>query len=243
MKFMRSVLVIIASVFLLGCNKVPPQARSIPEAVKATQNYSKDELQRQIVIGMSMAEVTNKFGAPGSLIKADESRFLMQYYFPLTLNRHEGLAGFSIDIKDGAVQRWSPIESVGGGSELTDDDVISPLGERLFQIYIIPKDKTNMDKIVSKDGVIQFDDLKLACNLAFNAKVYVGNKDKEGWQSVHLFLGEQDSLKLGSLTETNIDKQLLIMCRDQKVVFTRISMALSAPSFEFRVKDISSLTD
>src|SRR5438876_229276 len=97
---------------LCSCNKKSHELPSTATSQATARVYSEAELNELIVSGMSMAKVTNTFGAPGATVPIQESVVVFLYTFPFKItSRAEGrhLTGFTVKLRDGKVRSWSPI--------------------------------------------------------------------------------------------------------------------------------------
>src|SRR6266480_2954216 len=102
--------------FATGCNPKSTDSETAVGQPQAANNYTEAELKKLIMSGMSIKDVTNKFGPPGSVVKATENTTLLTYMFPFEARQQSGpyLTGFSIEIRDEHVVRWSPVTGMTG---------------------------------------------------------------------------------------------------------------------------------
>lgn len=225
---------------LVGCNSKSNEPQIKADQSHATKVYSEAELNKLITLGMSIAEVTNKFGPPGSAVRTSENRILLNYMFPFEPKQEQGsyMMGFGIDIKDGKVARWSPIR--GMASKITPEGRIQgSSGEQPFQIFLSTDSQTNLVNAVESEGSADSSSLKGSPDLDFKAKVFVGNSGNQrpGERTVILVLNNEDDSKLKDLTEKNSGKRLLIVCRNKVIAAPVISVPLGSRQVKFTVKD------
>ena len=231
----------IALVSSLGCRRGSSESPLPVNRSQATKVYSEAELDKLITPGMSIADVTNKFGLPGSAIQISEGMILLSYSFPFEVKKPEDgpyLTGFGIDIKNGRVVRWSPITGMtgktiqGGGSQ-------GSFGEQSFQIFLVTDSLTNVVNTIESEGSADASSLKASPNAVFKAKVFAGNSGSErpGEQTVILVVSEQDTSKLKELSENSFGKRLLIVCRNRVIAAPTISAPLASRQLIFTVKD------
>src|SRR6266540_5042369 len=159
-KFLSQVFLFALAV-LAGCgqNSNKPQSK-----VTATKVYSEAELDKLIVPGMSIAEVTNKFGPPASEMQIKENVVNLMYTFRFeTITREERLhmTGFDVHTKDGKVVVWSPIMGEArkmfhaGGSQ-------NSFGEQLFQVFLAIDSLTNVANTVDSEASADASSLKVS---------------------------------------------------------------------------------
>src|SRR5712664_1490011 len=82
-----------------GCGKNSSESQSQVTA-NETRVYTKAELDKFIVSGMSVSEVTNIFGTPASKIQVGENVVILMYSFPFEAVVREGglrLTGFDVN--------------------------------------------------------------------------------------------------------------------------------------------------
>jgi hypothetical protein len=230
-----------ASTLTVGCNR--ESGRSIRTEQASIKVYTGAELDKLIVPGMSAADVTNHFGSPGSATEIGLGVVMWTYSFPLEPKKLRlQLAGFSIYLKDGKVERWSPMMEESrqtfqtGGSQ-------GAFGEQSFQIFLAIDGLTNVANTVDSVGGADARSLKATPDLEFKANVFIGSSSKErpGEQTVILVLGERDALKLKDLSEDNFGKRLLIVCQKQAIAAPVISAPLASRQLMFTVKNATVL--
>lgn len=226
--------------FAAGCGENAKSPESTIPAW-ATRPYTEQELDRLIVPGMAIGEVTNIFGPPASENQISERAVSLRYTFPLeTIMRKGGLrmTGFHMDFKDGKVVAWSPImgEFKGnfqaGGSQ-------GSFEEQSFQVFLATGNLTNVATTVDADGSADASDLKASPDMAFKAKVFAGSSggERPGEQTVILVVSDQDAAKLKGLTEDNFGKRLLFVCRNRVIAAPAISAPLASRQLMFTVKN------
>jgi hypothetical protein len=229
-----------ALIFAAGCSenaKIPESA--VPAG--ATRPYTKQELDKLIVPGMGIGEVTNTLGPPASEMQISERAVSLMYTFPLETIVQEGglrMTGFDVHFKDGKVVAWSPIMGESkktfqaGGSQ-------GSFGEQSFQVFLATGNLTNVATTVDVEGSADASDLKASPDMAFKAKVFAGSSGSErpGEQTVILVVSDQDAAKLKGLTEDNFGKRLLIVCRNKVIAAPAISAPLASRQVMLTVKN------
>ena len=230
---------------LSGCYRGSVDSQAIVDRSRASKVYTETELNNLITRGMSIADVTNKFGLPGSAVKVSEDTILLTYMFPFEARQEQGpyLTGFSIDIKGGQVASWSPVTGMTGTTIKAGGSQAS-FGDQSFQIFLASGGLTNVANAVDSDGIADGSDLKAVPDLAFKAKVFAGRSGNEhpGEQTVILVVTEQDASKLKDLSENNSGKRLLIVCRSRVIAAPVISAPLASRELMFTVKNPSVLS-
>jgi hypothetical protein len=225
----------------LGCRRSSNEPPVAVDQSHATNIYSEAELDKLITPGMSIADVTNTFGLPGSAIQVTENMILLTYMFPFEVKKQEEgpyLTGFGIDIKDGRVIRWSPVTGMtgkttqGGGSQ-------GSLGEQSFQIFLVTDSLTNVVNTIESEGSADAGSLKASPDMAFIAQVFAGisGSERPGERTVILVVSQQDASKLKDLSENNFGKRLLIVCRNHVIAAPAITAPLASRQLLFTVKD------
>lgn len=233
-------LVLISVTSSMGCNRKSTEAQIAVNPYQAAKIYTETELNTLITPGMSMAEVTNKFGLPGSAVKVTENLIYLTYMFPFDVGRTQGtyMTGFGIDVKDGRVIRWSPVTGMigktieGGGSQ-------DSFGEQSFQIILATDSLSNVVNTVNSQGSADASALNVSPDMVFKAKVFAGNSDSEhpGEQTVILVVSDQDASKLKDLTQNNFGKRMLIICQNTVIAAPTIAVPIASKQFMFTVKD------
>lgn len=223
-----------------GCDSRSRRPQINVDPSRATRIYNQQELTKLIALGMTLTDVTNTFGLPGSAVKTSEHNVMLNYMFPFKPESGPGpqLTGFSIHIQDGRVIRWSPITGMTFDTS-PDGPVQGAPGEQLFQIFLSTDKNTNLVNAVESKGIADAGSLKGPPDLTFKAKVFSGDagKDHPGEQSVILVLSEHDASQIKSLTETNFGRRLLIVCRNKIVLTATISVPLASKQIIFSVRN------
>lgn len=223
-----------------GCgDKARKTDSTIPAG--AIKPYTTQELDKLIVPGMGIGEVTNTFGPPASEMQISEHTVSLMYTFPFETIVQEGglrMTGFDVHFKDGKVVTWSPIM---GESKKTFQAAGSQgsFGEQSFQVFLATGNLTNVATTVDGEGSADASDLKAFPDMAFKAKVFAGSSGSErpGEQTVILVLSDQDAAQLKALTEDNFGKRLLIVCRNKVIAAPAISAPLASTQLMLTVKN------
>jgi hypothetical protein len=208
----------------------------------ATRPYTKAELDKLIVPGLKIGEVTNLFRPPASEIRLSEHAATLLYVFPLeTITREGGLrmTGFDVHLKDGKVVAWSPMMGESKKAAFAAGGSPSSFGEQSFQIFLATGSLTNLVTIVDSEGSADISNIKASPEMAFRAKVFAGRSGSErpDEQTVILVVNDQDAAKLKTLSEENLGQRLLIVCRTNVISAPTILAPLSSPQLMFTVKN------
>ncbi|NOS72452.1 MAG: hypothetical protein HOP33_21335 [Verrucomicrobia bacterium] len=238
---MRTIILLFAlAAFAVGCGQKSNEPQSKVTS-NATKVYSEVELNKLIVPGMSIAEVTNTFGIPASEIPVNEKVLIFMYSFPFETVVREGglrLTGFDVNFRDGKVVDWSPVMGESRKSFQAGESQDSS-GDKNFQIFLATDGLTNVLNKVESEGSADASDLKTAPDMTFTAKIFSGKSGSErpGEQTVILVVSEQDVSKLKELSENSFGKRLLIVCRNRVIAAPTISAPLASRQLLFTVKD------
>jgi hypothetical protein len=201
-------------------------------------------MNKLIAPGMSAADVTKQFGSPGSITEIGQGIVMWTYSFPIQPERTElHLGGFSVYLKDGKVEKWSPVmeesrKTFGAGA------TPGAFGEQSFRLFVANDRLTNVANAVESDGSADASSLKASPDLEFRAQVFTGSSGNErpGEQTVILVLAQQDASKLEVLTQDNFGKRLLIVCRNRAIAVPVISAPFVSRQVMFTVKGPSALS-
>jgi hypothetical protein len=217
----------------VGCHR----EKQVHDPVKI---YTEAELTNLISPGMSMTELTNKFGLPGAASEITSNTILFTYLYPFEVTRHEQglhLEGFGVTLKDGRVLRWSPIMTESYPM-FQGTQIQASLGEETFELLFQTDDCTNLLNTLDSLGSVDVSSLKISTAIVFKAQVYVESSDASATnKSLMLIIGDRDVPKLEKLTEGNLGKRMLIICRNILIAAPSVSMPLDSNKFHFPVKD------
>ncbi|MBN1548188.1 MAG: hypothetical protein JW902_16160 [Syntrophaceae bacterium] len=234
----------IALICATGCNRESTESLITVDQSRSSKVYTEAELNNLIVVGMSIAEVTNKFGLPGSAVNVGENQILLTYMFPFKAKHEQGpyLTGFGIDIKDGRVARWSPVTGMTGKTVEAGGSQTS-FGEQSFQVFLATGSLTNVVKTVDTEGIADASNLQASPDLTFKAKVFAGSAGSErpGEKTVILVVSDQDASKLKDFSEDNFGKRLLMVCRKKVIAAPAISAPLASRQLMLTVKNAAVL--
>ena len=217
---------------LVGCGQDTSKTQS-RQTSQATRTYTEDELDKLITPGMSIADITNRFGLPGSAIQVTEHIVLLTYSFPEAISPKQRLhlTGFGVDIKDGKVARWSPVTGESGKPQ-------GLFGEQLFELFIVNGNLTNALNAFESEGGTKADSLKVSPQTIFKAKIFAGKSGSEGpgEKTVILVVNEEDAPKLQGLTEKHVGERTLLVHRGNVVAAPTITVPVTSRQFMFTVK-------
>lgn len=239
MNRMLPLFLVLALACASGCSPKSGESEMVVDQSQSSKVYTEAELDSLIAPGMSIADVTNKFGLPGSAVDVGRNAVLFTYMFPFEAKQQHGpyLTGFGIDIKNGRVVRWSPVTGMSGMT-VEAGGTQSSFGELAFQVFLVIGNLTNVATTVDTEGFADASGLKVSPDMAFNAKVFAGSSGSErpGEQTVILVVSDQDAAKLKGLSEDNVGKRLLIICSNKVVAAPVISAPLASKQLMFTVK-------
>jgi len=228
---------------VMGCNPSSKQSSVTVNPDNATRYYDESQLGNMIVSGMTVADVTNKFGLPGSLVKVSKERTILIYAFRFGVLHDDNLTGFTVDTTDDHVVRWAPIKGPNHStsSAFNGEGPLKPFGEQSFRLFLANGSMTNVANLVDSKGSADASDLEASPEMTFNAKVFVGsiNGELPDKKAVLLVVSEKDASKLKGLTENNLGRRLLIVIRNRVIAAPVISVPLASTQIEFTVKDSS----
>jgi hypothetical protein len=226
----------------VGCHRGP-----VAHYVRA---YNKTELDELIKSGMTEVQVTNTFGpATPEMRDVEGSNVIITYLFFPEQIKHDSkvhLVGFSVDIDNGRVTSWSGIdgESFSTFQTVTSSQAATSLGEMRFEIFIETDSLTNTLDMLDSNGRADVSDLKLAPDVVFEAQAFAHRDEKASSTNAILFLvlSDNDVPKLRELSENNLGKRMLIVCRNEAIASPRILMPLTSNKIEFSVSDLELLS-
>lgn len=241
----RSLLVVACGLLFAGCPAGKPEPplnepRSQGTA-NATRVYTKAELDKLILPGMSVFEVTNTFGSPASRIQVRENDVILAYSFPFETVVREGgprLTGFDVNIRNGKVLGWSPVMGESRNS-FSSGAAQGSFEEQTFQVFVATESLTNIVNTVDSEGSADASNLQGTPDMSFKAKMFSGNMGSErpGELTVILVVSEQDASKLKGLSEDNLGKRMLIVCQNRVLAAPVISVPLTSRQLMFPVKN------
>ncbi len=236
-----NICILLAFASALGCHRKADESHMAMDKTQSIRVYSENELNRLILPGTTIADITNIFGLPGSSVSIGANTILLTYMFTFEERQEKGpyLTGFGIDIKDGRVARWSPVTGMTGVTARGGESQ-GTFGEQTFSIYLTANDSaTNIISIVRSQGSADASSLKLPPDLTFKAKVFAGDSGSGilGEQSVILVVSDQDASKLKELTQDSFGKHLIIVCHNKVIAIPVISSPLSSRQITFTIKD------
>lgn len=241
--FCRLVSAILAvSTLIIGCSK---RSNDGPEGrpPKSLKKYSVAELNQIITTGMPAEDVTNAFGVPGTANRISESAVLLTYRFPHTSGEEAlHVAGFSIVLQAGRVTQWSPIHQKSvrrkppagvGGSK----------GNKTIQLFVATDNRSPLVDAVRLQGYAAASELNGSADLTFSAKMFAGDAEtkRPGEKTVILLLDSLDASKLRNLTETNVGRRLLVVCKSNVIAAPLISAPFVGGQVQFTAKGSAAL--
>jgi hypothetical protein len=239
-KNLRPCFILFGLLFVAGCGHGTngPNSNLTPNSTKI---YSKAELDKLIVPGMSKADLTNIFGNPGAEIPENDETVLLMYSFPFdVVSREQGLQliGFTVKVRNGNVVNWSPTQGELGK---TTEPAASPatFGEQPFEIFTVSDSLTNVLRVFDSGGSADMSNSTVSPVLTFTAKASAGSStsDRPDEKTLLLVLNDQDAAKLRELTENNFAKRLLIVCRQVVISAPVVSEPISTNQVMLTVKN------
>jgi hypothetical protein len=234
----------LASIFvtlaiLCGCHG-EKSGRSNSHAERSLASYTQSDLEKMIVPGMSITEVTNKLGSPGSAIPVSSNTLMLIYSLPIEETQSEvHFAGLNIYIKDGKVDRWHPITSESRKTPDPSGRSQRPPAEKTFEVFLVTEPLTNLFKAFQAEGSASTAGLQSAPDLRFKAKVLDGGATAPGSDErfMTLVVNDADAVKVRALTEANFGKRILVAWRNRVIAAPVIREPITSNQFRIRTRD------
>jgi hypothetical protein len=199
--------------------------------------YTEDELSHLITIGMSLADVTNRFGPPGSVLDESGQRRLLLYNFR-SQPKKKGpyVAGFDIDTKDEKVIRWSPALAQVGNP--LPGGAVRRSGDAAFEIFIGDDTFVELINTVNSQGSADASFFSYSPAMKFVADTWVGRpgEDIAGQQTVLLTVKDADASKLKQLTTQNVGQRLFIISSNKVLAAPKITAPIGTTQLRLMIK-------
>jgi hypothetical protein len=211
-------------------------------------HFNSEELNKLLTPGISLADVTNRFGLPSGVIQNTQNSVLLSYLaLPSEINTNEvfPLAGFNVLIKNGHVVAWYPITTkIFNAPQFSTSTKVGDLStEQTFKFFVEVDDLTNTLKKFDTEGTTDASNLNVLPDLTLKARVMSCSDESSNTsnQSIMLILGDPDVPKLEALTENNLGKRMLIVCHNKVVAVVRIAVPINSNKFRFQIRDLGLL--
>ncbi len=242
------------TVLAVGCDRTSNDAQSkpgvprIPSRNIPVHRYTEAELNKMIVSGMSLEDVTNRFGLPSFVAQATNNYVFLEYMYPFEVPTPEDgayMAGFDIDLKDDRVVRWSPVLR-GIGEEIPPAQSTNSFGRQRCAIYVLLGDPNDPNTDAMRDvlksfrskGTADMDSVKRPADMTFEAEVVAhGTIDSRGQRATYITLkfNDADVPKMKRLTEDHINDSILLVCRDKPMKIINIREPINQGTVTFRL--------
>ncbi len=216
-------------------------AETIDSKAQEIERKGREYLQPLLHVGESSADLVRRFGNPTQKMEISSNELCLDFFF-FDQNRaaeNAGVGGFTAFFVSNQLSRWVPIYQ---GSRISASPPGHPLftsDKETFKLFVETDSLKNSLEALDSKGSADASDLKIPPDLVFEAKVIVGNDTSQTKFNKMMFLtiNDQDVPKLNSLTENNLGKRMLIVCRGEVISAPVIMMPIASSKFQFQVQD------
>jgi hypothetical protein len=216
-------------------------AETIDSKAQEIERKGREYLQPLLHVGESPADLVRRFGNPTQKMEISSNELCLDFFF-FDQNRaaeNAGVGGFTAFFVSNQLSRWVPIYQ---GSRISASPPRHPLftsDKETFKLFVETDSLKNSLEALDSKGSADASDLKIPPDLVFEAKVIVGidtNQIKAN-KTMFLTINDQDVPKMKSLTQNNIGKRMLIVCRGKVISAPIIMMPIASNKFQFQVQD------
>jgi hypothetical protein len=150
-----------------------------------------------------------------------------------------GVGGVEAFFVNNRLSHWFPIYRGPRISASPPKHPFFTSDKEKFKLFVEADSLTNSLEVFDSKGSADASDLKTPPDLVFEAKVIVGNDTSQTSTNKTMFLtiNDQDVSKMKSLTQNNIGKRMLIVCRGEVIAAPVINMAIDSNKLLFPVKN------
>jgi len=205
------------------------------------ESKAQEYLQPLLHVGESPADLVARFGNPVDKHVISSNEVCLSFSFS-DRNRaaeNAGVGGFDAFFDNNRLSHWRPIYR---GPRISTSPPKNPLftsDKETFKLFVETDSLNNFLEAFDSKGSADASDVKIPPDLVFEAKVIVGNDTNQTSTNKTMFLtiNDQDIPKMKSLTQNNIGKRMLIVCRGEVIAAPVINMAIDSNKLLFPVKN------
>jgi hypothetical protein len=205
------------------------------------ERKAQEYLQPLLHVGESSTGLVARFGDPVAqhVISSNEVCLSFSFSYRNQAAENAGVGGVDAFFVSNRLSHWRPIYR---GPRISTSPPKNPFftsDKETFKLFVETDSLTNSLEALDSKGSADASDLKIPPDLEFEAKVIVGidtNQTKAN-KTMFLTINDQDIPKMKSLTQNNIGKRMLIVCRGEVIAAPVINMAIDSNEFMVPVKN------
>jgi hypothetical protein len=216
-------------------------AETIDSKAHEIERKAQEYLQPLLHVGESPADLVAQYGNPVDkhVISSNEVCLSFSFSDRNQAAENSGVGGFDAFFVSNRLSHWRPIYQDPPIKIFPLEPPIFTSDKETFKLFIETDSQNKFLEAFDSKGSADENDLKIPPNLAFEAKVSVGNATSQTKTNKMMFLtiNDQDVPKMENLTRNNVGKRMLIVCRGKIISAPVIMMPIASNKFQFQVQD------
>jgi hypothetical protein len=205
------------------------------------ERKAQEYLQPLLHVGESPADLVGRFGDPVAENVISSNAVCLSFSFSDRNHAAEnaGVGGVDAFFVSNRLSHWRPTYRDPSFSASPPEHPVFTSDKETFKLFVEADSLKNSLEALDSKGSADANDLKTPPDLVFEAKVIVGNDASPTKTNKTMFLtiNDQDIPKMKSLTQNNIGKRMLIVCRGEVIAAPVINMAIDSNKLLFPVKN------
>lgn len=240
-KITKTLLTLIVLVSFSACRTKAADVESTNGKSETIKSKAQEYLQPLLHVGESPADLVGRFGDPVAENVISSNAVCLSFSFSDRNQAAEnaGVGGFDAFFVSNHLSHWRPTYRDPMFSASPPKHPFFTSDKETFKLFVETDSLNNFLEAFDSKGSADASDLKISPDLVFEAKVIVGNDASPTKTNKTMFLtiNDQDIPKMKSLTQNNIGKRMLIVCRGEVIAAPVINMAIDSNKLLFPVKN------
>lgn len=237
----KTLLTLIVLVSFSACRTKAADFESKNGKSETIESKAQEYLQPLLHVGESPSNLVARFGDPVAKNVISSNAVCLSFSFSDRNHAAEsaGVGGVDAFFVGNRLSHWRPIYRGPAIKTSPPEHPIFTSDKEMFKLFIETDSLINSLADLDSKGSADASDLKISPDLVFEAKVIVGidtNQTKAN-KTMFLTINDQDIPKMKSLTQNNIGKRMLIVCRGEVIAAPVINMAIDSNKLLFPVKN------
>src|ERR1035438_2831561 len=223
------------------------KSETIDSKAHEIERKALEYLQPLLHVGESPSNLVARFGNPVAehVISSDEACYSNEVCLSFSFSdrnqatENAGVGGFDAFFVSNRLSHWRPSYRDPAFSASPPEHPFFTSDKETFKVFVETDGLNNFLEAFDSKGSADENDIKVPPDLAFEAKVIVGNATSQTKTNKMMFLtiNDQDVPKMENLTKNNVGKRMLIVCRGKVISAPVIMMPIASNKFQFQVQD------
>jgi hypothetical protein len=218
---------------------------TIESNAQEIERKAQEYLQPLLHVGESQEDMVRRFGSPMHTMEISSNELCLDFLFSDQNHAAEnaGVGGFDAFFVSNRLSHWLPIYQGPRFGAPSTEHAFFKSDKETFKWFVESDGLKNTLEALDSKGSTDASDLKIPPDLVFEAKVIIGNDTSQSSTNKMMLLtiSDKDVSKMKSLSENNLGKRILVVCRNVVIAAPVINEPIASNQILISLKNIEFL--